>query len=51
VVKDPKGKIAACWEAIGDNDLKIRHFLDEERAEIETKLLKAKIFSGSPGQP
>jgi hypothetical protein len=39
VVKDPKGQIAACWEAIGDSALKLRHFLDEERAESRGRVL------------
>ena len=32
VVKDPKGQIAACWEGIGDSAVKLREFLDQERA-------------------
>ena len=39
VVEDPKGQIAACWEAIGDSALKLRHFLDEERAESRARVL------------
>ena len=39
MVKDPKGQIAACWEAIGDSALKLRHFLDEERAESRARVL------------
>ena len=39
LVKDPKGQIAACWQAIGNSAVKLRHFLDEERAESRARVL------------
>ena len=39
VVEDPKGQIKLCWEAIGDSALKLRDFLDVERAESRARVL------------
>ncbi|MCK4816337.1 hypothetical protein KA005_11265 [bacterium] len=39
IVKDPKGQIKACWGGIGDSAVKLRDFLDEERAESRERVL------------
>lgn len=38
-VIDPNGQIAACWEGIGDNVVKLREFLDEKRTGSRARVL------------
>jgi len=38
-VIDPNGKIAACWDGIGDSAVKLRKFLDEKRTESRARVL------------
>jgi len=33
-VKDPNGQIAACWEGIGNNAVKLRNFLDLHKKDL-----------------
>ena len=40
-VKDPKGQIAACWEGIDDNAVKLRDFLNQENPESRARVLVA----------
>ncbi|HUS89789.1 MAG TPA: hypothetical protein VMW91_10615, partial [Desulfosporosinus sp.] len=42
-VKDPNGQIAACWEGIGNNAVKLRNFLDlhkKDRARVLIEMLR-----------
>jgi hypothetical protein len=36
---DPNGQIAACWEGIGDNAVKLRGFLDKKRTGSRARVL------------
>jgi hypothetical protein len=43
-VKDPNGQIAACWEGIGNNTVKLRNFLDlhkKDRARVLIEILRS----------